>query len=327
MTAFGQSLATIRSMDVTGWVMESDSAIRWQVMRDLLDAPEGEVASERARITTAGWGAQLLSMQGSDGIWRFGDEQSDMVTVRALTQLRELGLDPRSDRARHAVQLLRESEQWLTMLPEGYSYHGRPFFSGETEPCINGRVVGCGAYFGANVSGVVERLLGEQMADGGWNCEQENGSVRGSFASTINVLEGLLLYERAAARASGAVVADVERSRRRGEEYLLSRGLMRRASTGEVIDPDFARFSYPTGYHYDVLRALDYLRSAAAVPDPRLGEALQLVHDRCRDDGTWALDTLFTEHVDFTFGEVVGEPSRWITLRALRVLRWAEAAG
>ena len=309
-------------MDGTSWLLDSDPAIRWQVMRDLADAPADEVARERARVATEGWGAQLLAVQGADGVWRIGEQQPDMVTVRALTQLRELGLDPRGDQARRAIALLHDSKEWLTMLPEGYAFHARPFFSGEEEPCINGRIVAVGAYFGANVAGIVERLLGEQMADGGWNCEQERGSVRGSFASTINVLEGLLLYERAAVGAGGAAVADVAKARQRGEEYLLSRGLMRRASTGELIDPDFQLFSYPTGHHYDVLRALDYFRSVGGTPDSRISEALQVVRNHQLADATWPLDALFTEHIDVSY-EAVGAPSRWITLRALRVLRWA----
>ncbi len=146
-----------------------------------------------------------------------------MVTMRVVTELRELGLDPGSEQARHAIGMLRDSQTWLTMLPDYYAFHGRPFFSGEEEPCINGRIVAAGAYFGEDVSSVVDRLLGEQMADGGWNCEQERGSVRGSFGSTINVLEGLLLYERA-----GLGGVDVAGARRRGEEYLLERGLLRR---------------------------------------------------------------------------------------------------
>ena len=306
-------------MNVIDWLLDSDPAIRWQVMRDLTDAPAADVAAQRERIATDGWGAQLLSMQGSDGVWRDEGEQPDMVTMRVVTLLRELGLDPAGEGARRAVGLLRDSQTWLTMLPDYYAFHGRPFFSGEEEPCINGRIVAAGAYFGEDVSGVVDRLLGEQMADGGWNCEQERGSVRGSFGSTINVLEGLLLYERA-----GLGGADVAGARRRGEEYLLSRGLMRRLSTGEVIDPDFTRFSYPTGYHYDVLRGLDYFRSVGGTPDPRLDEAIKLVRDRRLPDGKWALDALHTDDIAMTYDGVVGQPSPWVTLRALRVLRWSD---
>lgn len=311
-------------MDVISWLLDSDPAIRWQAMRDLLDEPAERVDAERARVAGEGWGAQLLSTQGSDGVWRLDDQQPDMVTMRIVTLLRELGVDPSSAVIRAVMSRLRESEEWLTMLPEGYAFHGRPFFSGEEEPCINGRIVAAGAYFGVNVAAVVERLLGEQMADGGWNCEQECGSVRGSFGTTINVLEGLLLYERAATGAGGAAVADVARARRRGEEYLLSRRLLRRLSTGEVINPDFERFSYPTGYHYDALRGLDYFRSVGDPPDPRADEALELVASKRRDDGMWALDVLHRDDFVFDFGETVGQPSRWITLRALRVLRWSE---
>jgi hypothetical protein len=317
------SRSSFKSMDVIDWLLDSDPAIRWQVMQDLQGAAADAVAAWRARVATEGWGAELLALQGADGIWRRDGEQPDIETMRCIAQLQELGLDPHSEQARQTIGRLRDSPEWLTMLPEFYAWHGRPFFSGETEPCINGRVVAAGAYFGANVSCIVERLLGEQMADGGWNCEQESGSVRGSFDSTINVLEGLLLYERAATKASGAVVADVAKARERGEEYLVSRGLMRRESTGGLVNPDYQLFSYPTGYHYDVLRALDYFRSVGDPPDPRMDEAIELVRDRRRDDGRWNLDVLYPDHISVIYEEV-GEPSRWITLRALRVLRWAD---
>ena len=162
---------------------------------------------------------------------------------------------------RRAVALVRDHCRW--------EHAGQPFFSGEVEPCINGRTVALGIYFDQDVDGVVARLLGEQLEDGGWNCEAENGSVRSSFATTINVLEGLLAHERATGGSAESIAA-----RRRGEEYLLERKLVRRKSTGEVVNPAWLQFSFPIRWHYDVLRALDYFRSAGDVPDSRMGEAI-----------------------------------------------------
>jgi hypothetical protein len=307
---------------VIDWLLDSDPAIRWQAMRDLLDAQPHVVAGERSRVSTEGWGAQLLAMQGSDGIWRMPGEQADMVTVRAMGLLRDMGADPDSPAVERAVSTLRDSPQWLSLLPEGYAYHARPFFTGETEPCINGRVLSIGAYFGQDVRAVLERLLGEQMADGGWNCEQENGSIRGSFHSTINVLEGLLQYEM-----SGAGSADVAAARQGGEEYLLKRGLCRRLSDGEVIDPEFLQLSFPTGYHYDILRALEYFRSGGGSIDPRVAEAVDMVRAKRQADGTWSLENPHDDGFVMGFAEVEGQPSRWNTLRAMRVLRWYEGDG
>jgi hypothetical protein len=228
-----------------------------------------------------------------------------------LIQLRAFGLDPASAEAGYAVRLVREHCRW--------EHDGEPFFAGEVEPCINGRAVAIGAYFGEDVQGIVDRLLGEQMRDGGWNCEQENGSTRGSFHSTIEVLEGLLEYERAAWRPP-----EVRTARLRGQEYLLERRMLRRLSTGEVIDPAWMQFSYPTGWHYDVLRGLDYLRAAAVVPDERLAEAIDLVESRRDTDGRWPLENPHPGRLHFAMDEGEGRPSRWNTLRAMRVLRWYE---
>ena len=170
------------------------------------------------------------------------------------------------------------------------------------------------------MQGIVDRLLTEQMADGGWNCEQENGSTRGSFHSTICVLDGLLEHER----ASGATT-DTTAARRRGEEYLLERRLLRRLSTGEVINPDWLSFSYPPDYYYDVLRALDYFRSAGAAPDERMAEAIDLLRAKPDASGRWPLENPHPGDLHFEIDEGEGKPSRWNTLRALRVLRWCEA--
>jgi len=170
------------------WLLDADPAIRWQAIRDLTNAPADEVAAERARVATEGWGPRLLALRREDGLWDTGTSDTEWLSLIALVMLRDMGLDPSSEAARTAVARVRDNATWHSRGP----WHGDPVFAGEVEPCINGRVVMVGAYFGVDVSRIVERLLGEQMADGGWNCEQENGSTRGSFHSTINVLEGLL---------------------------------------------------------------------------------------------------------------------------------------
>jgi len=309
------------------WLLDSDPAIRWQVMRDLLGAPEGEWGAERAMVECSGWGARLLSHEDEDGQWAGGAflprgfdvaeweqvGQPWTATTFCLTQLREFGLDPASASARRAVALVGANSRW----DEG----GQPYWEGEVEECINGRVVADGAYFGVDVSPIVDRLVNERLEDGGWNCERVNGSVRSSFATTINVLEGLLQYERAA----GGTAASRE-ARKSGEEYLLERNLYRRRRTGDPADDAFLQLTHPNRWHYDVLRALDYFRSAVmydgVVPDPRLGDPVDYVRSRRREDGTWALDWSPPGRVWFAIDDGIGEPSRWVTLRALRVLTW-----
>jgi hypothetical protein len=300
-------------MTVVAWLLDSDPSIRWQAMRDLTDEPDVVVAAERARVACEGWGARLLERQAADGQWgesgytRYIDTP-DGRACHALMLLRDMGLDPASGEARRAVGRVRDH----ITLYEG----GQPFFEGEVEPCINGRLLNLGAYFGEPCEAVLERLLGEQLDDGGWNCEAPP-SVRSSFHSTICVLEGLLEYER----AKGATPA-VSAARARGEAYLLERGMFRKLSSGEVINRDWDRFSFPPGYHYDVLRGLDYLRSAGVQPDDRIAEATLLVQKTRRSDGRW-LSHRHGDVLDFDMAEPAEEPSRWNTLRALRVLNWA----
>ena len=310
-------------MNALDWLLDADPAIRWQAMRDLTDAPADQVAAERTRVATEGWGARLLALPREDGLWDTGTPEPEWVSLLALLLLRDMGLDASSEEARRAISLVRNNATWHSRGP----WHGTPLFAGEVEPCINGRVVTVGSYFGQHVTGIVERLLGEQMADGGWNCEQENGSTRGSFHTTINVLEGLLEHERATG-GSAEVTAALER----GQEYLLERRMLRRLSSGELIDTAFTLFSFPTGYHYDALRGLDYLRAAGVTPDARAAEAIDLVRSKRDAEGRLPLENPHeSELVDarvrdlgFDMDEREGRPSHWNTLRAMRVLDWYE---
>ena len=310
-------------MNGMAWLPDGGPASRRTAMRELTDAPAHQVAAERARVATEGWGARLLALRRKDGLWDTGTPDPEFISLLALLQLRDMGLDPTSEEARESIGLVSTNATWHSRGP----WHGTPVFAGEVEPCINGRVVTVGSYFGQDVTGIVGRLLGEQMADGGWNCEQENGSTRGSFHTTISVLEGLLEHERA-----GGGSAEVTEALERGQEYLLERRMLRRLSSGEVIDAAFTLFSFPTGYHYDALRGLDYLRAAGVTPDGRVAEAIDLVRSKRDADGRWPLENpheveLVNARIrDLKFGmdEREGLPSRWNTLRAMRVLDWYE---
>jgi hypothetical protein len=302
-------------MNVIDWLLDSDPAIRWQVMRDLTDASADKVAAERAKIATEGWGARMLALQPPDGQWGGGAYFPEWTSSTPTLQLlRQFGLEPTSEEARRAIALVRANARW--------EHEAEPYFEGEVEPCINGQAVAIGAYFGEDVQGIVDRLLTEQMTDGGWNCEQENGSTRGSFETTINVLEGLLEYERAIGDNS-----EVTAARQRAQEYLLERRLLRRSSTGELAQPRWLYLAFPNGWHYDVLRGLDYLRDADVAPHERTAEAIGIVESKRDADGRWPLEHAHHDELLVDLGETEGRPSRWITLRALRVLRWAEGAG
>ena len=322
-----EATATALDPSVTEWLLDSDPSIRWQVLRDLVGAPDEEVAAERARVANKGAGARLLAMQRSDGTWAgTAWNPGNDSTMHVLMLLRELGVEPANDAMRRAVDLVRDSVTWRGAGPE--ECNDNAFFDGEIEPCINGQVALAGAYFGQDVGGLIERLLGEQLADGGWNCEAEFGSARSSFNTTICVLEALLEWER-----SGRGTPEVSAARVRGQGYLLARRLFRRLSTGEAIqgdrkgDSDWTSFAFPTWWHYDVLRGLEYLRSAGVTPDERMAEAVDLVASKRQDDGRWALETIHPGKMPIELGEDQGGPSRWNTLRALRVLSWYSARG
>jgi hypothetical protein len=326
--------------EVTDWLLDSDPSIRWQVMRDLLGRPESEWVAERARVETEGWGAGLLALEDEDGQWAggahfpadfewpgpeafrgpgqpwMGAGQPWTSTSHVLAMLREFGLDPESDRMQRSVELIGANCHW--------EYDNLPYWGGEVEPCINGALVANGTYFGVDMGPLVERLVREVLEDGGWNCEAESGSVRSSFNTTINVLEGLLEFER----ATGGTPESRE-ARRSGEEYLLKRRLFRRLGSGEPADERFLHLTHPNRWFYDVLRALDYFRAASGAtgdhPDLRLAEAIEYLLSRRRDDGRWDLDWNPEGRTWFDVDDGPGQPSRWITLRALRVLRWWES--
>jgi len=291
-------------------------------MRDLTNEPHAVVATERSRVAVEGWGARLLSLQEPDGNWGGGPWvfQSWSSTMETLTLLREMGLDPASPQARKAISLAHDTVDWGP-------YHGHsPFFEGEVEPCINGRVLACGAYYGEASDRLVDRLLSEQLQDGGWNCEAPP-SKRSSFNSTICVLEGLLEYEKAKGPTSA-----VKNARLRGQEYLLERKLFRSLSTGKVIDRDrksdcdWREFSFPTRWRYDVLWGLDYMRKTGAGPDERAAEAIDLVAGKQYQDGRWPLGNPHPGKVHFDMESGRETASRWNTLRALRVLKWYQQA-
>jgi hypothetical protein len=258
-------------------------------MRDLTSESPTPIAAERSRVATEGWGAQLLARQSRNGKWGVGFDHASKQARRMIDRVDKLVF------------------KW---------HDNRPFFDGETEPCINGRILGLGSYFKEPNDALDNQLLGEQLEDGGWNCEAPKSRCS-SFHTTICVLEGLLDYERA-----GRKSAAVTKARKRAESYLLERSMFRSLRTGEVIKKRWLRFSYPPFWHYDILRGLDYLRSARTKPDSRVREAIEIVIKRRHQNGRWPLNFLHPERIPLEMETEVGRASRWNTLRALRVLHW-----
>ncbi|MDN4482523.1 hypothetical protein [Demequina lignilytica] len=310
-------------MSVIDWLLAGDPAIRWQVRRDLLDDPEG-AALDRDLVAREGWGAALLAMQREDGSWAGGawwpaerpdpdDGQPWTGTAHVLMLLVRLGVDPGSRPVREAVRRAFDGVRW----EDGDA----PFLEGEDEACTLATAIAVGAYFGEDMRGPVRRLLADRRRDGGWNCDPPARSQRSSLHSTIGALEALELYRRSREPEPAVAIAMED-----AHALLLERGLMYRRSTGEVIDPAFQRFSFPPYWHYDVLRALDHLRSTGSPPDPRLAEAIALVRSKQTSAGQWPLENTHRGDVPLTLEDGDGRPSRWNTLRAMRVLAWWEGA-
>jgi len=292
------------------WLLDSDPAIRWQVMRDLADEPASAIAKERARVADEGWGARLLALQADDGNWGDGVYSPKWTsTTYTLLLLRHLGPNPGDAKVRTAIDLVGDR---VTM-----GGKNRPFFDYSTELCITGMVLALGSYYLDDAGSMPQPqvLLSRQKEDGGWNCQVS--SERSSFHTTISVLEGLLEYER-------AVGGDptLAHARSRAHEYLLQRRLMYSLRTGELVNPRWLLMSFPPRWYFDVLRGLDYLREAGTTPDPRAEEAIEVIEGKRRKDGCWPLQNRHPGMDHFVMEEGSGQPSRWNTLRALRVLDW-----
>jgi len=331
---------------VVEWLLQGDPAIRWQVLRDLVDGSETEVATERARVEHEGWGARLLALRAPDGLWAngacfpdtaafaaataqalaagkppppfpssdagAGPGQPWTATYPVLLDLCRLGVPPDSPVMQETARLVGHNCRW--------ECDGLPFFAGEEDACINAGTITIGCYLGVDVDPVVHRLLGDQMPDGGWNCWAETRPAPSSFASTLDVIDALLSWE---GHTGGS--EEVRRARRNGEEYLLRRNLFRSLRTGEVVNPQWTSFSYPPRWHYDLLKATEYFARRGGPPDPRLDEAIERVRAKRQSDGRWLLENTHPGTVHFRFEGPDGTPSRWNTLRALRVLRWYDA--
>ena len=306
------------------WLLDSDPSLRWQVERDLAGEPEDVWQATRARVASEGFGAELLSHQDADGQWAGGaffpadftgeEPQPWTATTWSLNQLREWGVEPDALRP-DTAGLLRANARW--------EYDDLPYWDGEVDACINAFTLANGAWLGADVSPIAAWLLQHQMAEGGWNCEWIQGSTRASFHSTLNAMVGILDYEK----RTGDV--QLRQARQRAAEYLLDRGLMRRRSTGQVHAPWATHFSFPYRGWYSVLRALDHLREASlhdgVAPDARLADGIDHVRSARDADGTWHQQIAKDGRVWFDVDAPAGQPSRWLTFHAMRVLRWWDA--
>jgi hypothetical protein len=327
-TALSRSTALPRTDAAIRWLLEGDPAIRWQTLRDLVGAAERTVDRERKRVARDGWGARLLARQDSAGTWAAGRTLDSGLytpkwtsTTYTMLLLRDFGLPPSNRRAREACALLLDRG---LQRDGGVSYGTWAQWTRRGETCITGMVLSILSYFEYDddrLDTIADHLLEQQMADGGWNCQRASGATHSSVNTTISVLEGLRFYELHRRRRLSAMRA----AQQRGREFLLVHRLFRSDRTGEIIKPIFTRFAFPPRWHYDILRALDHFQAVDAPRDARLGEAIDVVRNAQSEDGRWVLHHAYKGKTHFEL-ERVGSPSRWNTLRALRVLRWWDRA-
>lgn len=313
-------------------MLDSDPALRWQVERDLLHAPEETWRATRARVATEGFGSQLLALQDADGQWAGGaffpadfdfdgPEAQDgagqpwTATTWTLNSLREWGLD--ASVLAGTAEKLAANSRW--------EYDDLPYWGGEVDCCINAWTLANGLWLGADVESLADWFVEHRMADGGWNCEWVDGSTRSSFHSTLNSLKGLLAHED----ATGGTEA-TRAARRSGEEYLLERGLFRRLATGETVAPWALHFAYPFRWFYSVLNAVTYFRLASLIdgttPDPRMADAAEAIRAARQADGTWLQERRHPGRVWFEVDVDAGQPSKWLTFFGTRVLEWWDGA-
>jgi len=305
----------VNDSGVVPWLLDGDPSIRWQVLRDLQGASAEEVDRTRRLVATQGWGARLLAAQDADGRWAGALYSPKWTsTTYTLLLLYWLGLPSGHPQAlRGCGQLWDGAEYFDGGLTMAKSVR-RP------EACITAMVVLLSSYFGCRderATAAVDWLLGHQLADGGWNCQSvRSGSQHGSFHTSIFTLEALLEYQ-----ASGGELP-VGEAMERGREFFLTHRLFRSHRTGQVVNPALLRFPFPPQWHFDVARGLDHFRAAGVTPDERLTDALSIIRQARRHDGTWPVYREYPGRMWFRM-ESPG-PGRWSTLRAVRILEWAD---
>lgn len=308
------------NLAVLEWLMQGDPAIRWQVMRDLLDAPEAEWQAERMKTAKEGWGSAFMSYQAEDGIWGGGVYSPKWVSsTYTLLGLVEIGLPQDQPSARRGVEIILDHFFGLPGDPK-FKYHLE-----RLDLCLVGMALELGTYFqlaDPRLDALPAFVLQTQMADGGWNCRlgREKGVHHSSFHTTMNVLEGI---RQVLEIGGNPLAAELRIAEGRALELLLQHRLFRSSRTGEMISEKFLHFSYPDRWFYNIYRALDYFQRAGAEPDKRLEEAVEILQSKRSKEGTWPVQY---RHAGLRYFDMekTGQPSRWNTLRALRILKWWE---
>lgn len=305
----------MKNNPIINWLLEGDVAIQYQVYRDLLGTERPDL---QKRIAQEGWGAQLLKARKPDGYWSERYYQPKWISAHyTLLDLKNLNIAPDNLLIQQTLQRAFKEEK---------SEDGgiNPANSiAQSDVCVNGMALNFAAYFKIdeeNLKSVIDFLLSQRMADGGFNCRSNrSGAKHSSMHTTLSVLEGLFEYER-----NGYIyrLDEVRQAKAEAQEFLLMHRLFKSDKTGSVIQERFLKFPYPCRWYYDILRVMDYFQFSGLKYDPRMDEVVEIILSKRTVEGKWKLSAAYSGQVHFTM-EQAGKPSRWNTLRVLRVLRYA----
>lgn len=296
------------------WLLEGDPAIRYQTLRDLTNANRSEIDAERSNILRRGWGRRLLELQEADGTWSHALYSPKWTsTFYTVLLLKRFGA-PVHNRINQACNILLDKGFYP---PDGGINYWKSWK--QSECCVTGMLLSMLCFFEVlddRIHRMVDYILTEQMSDGGWNCQRYRGASHSSFHTTISVLEGLWEYQKLYPGR-----ADLADRQKQGVEFLLQHRLYKSDHTWKIVDPKMTRLSFPPRWHYDILRCLDYFQDKGVVKDGRMKDAVDLLHAKRSGESFWKLELKYPGKIFFDM-EKVGQPSRWNTLRALRVLKW-----
>jgi len=304
--------------EIINWLLEGDVSVRWHTMNSLLDTSGEDKNYLQKKIATEGWGARLLSYQDTKGMWGNGIYSPKWIsTTYTMLTLKLLGLHPDTQAVNKTCKLLIDKGL--------YSDGGINYFRSlsHSETCVTGLILSIVSYFKYSdnrINSLFDYLIHQQMKDGGWNCQSYKGDTHSSFHTTMLVLEGLYEYEKLFPQKKELS----KKIREKGHEFLLRHKLFRSHRTGKVVDQKMTRFSFPPQWRYDIMRILDYFQESNAKKDSRMEDAIAILIKKQMFDGRWKLQNRHPGKSYFEM-EKAGQPSRWNTLRALRILQWWEA--
>ncbi len=311
---FNEKRRQMKESDLIKWLLDGDVAIQYQVHRDLFSSDQKQL---QKRIEKKGWGARFLSLRKKEGHWGRGFYQPKWTSSHySILDLKNLGIPPANKKIRQSLSLIIQN---LKGKDGGIYPIGK---DKKCDVCLNGMFLNYASYFKikeADLRSIVDFLISEHMKDGGFNCDSNrSGAVHSSMHSTISVAEGILEYRR---NKYTYRLDELHSTELRSREFLLQHKLFQSDRTGKIIDKKMLMLSYPSRWRYDILRALDYFRLAGVAYDTRMDDAVHIVLKKRRADKRWPVQAKHPGQTHFDM-EKTGRPSRWNTLRALRVLNY-----